>query len=340
MRASLQHHRSAVRTPLQEVIPLHTPYRMHIEVTNICNFKCIFCPPYNSPKLKKLTRQNMTLALFKKIIDDVSLFPDRIKKLYCHNFGEPLINRDLPRMIAYARERNVTEQIELLTNGSLLNHKLNRELVQAGLDHICIAVEALDAKGYLKLAKYKINYEEFVDNIRDLFKNRGNCTLHIKIADISIKTKQDEAYFYDTFGDICDSIFIENIVNQDEGYAYDELRDLKARFDKGQYGEDLHEILVCPNIFFTMTVNSDGTVSPCCVDWRRELLMGDAVQQSLPEIWSGRLWRTLQVINLKGDRRLHPVCGKCNYLKYSTDPRDDIDRYAEPLLQKLDNCKA
>ena len=332
--AAIQSHRSKTRTPLHEVIPLETPYRMHIEVTNICNFRCIFCAPYNSRELSPKKR-NMSLPFFRKIIDDLSRFPQALKKLYLHNFGEPLVNRDLPSMIQYSKERGVTEQIELITNGSLLNPAVNRALVRAGLDHMTISVEGTTAEDYLAIARYKIDFSRFVDAIRDFYENRGRCTLHIKIADISIRSKEQEERFYDLFGGIADSVFVENIVNQDDAYPYSELGAFKTAFSKGQYGEEIQECTVCPSLFFMLAVNSDGSVSPCCVDWRRQVLVGDCKEQSLVEIWHGAPLNRMRLLHLQGKRHEHAVCAGCNYLKYSSDPRDNIDDYAEPILQRI-----
>ncbi|MEW6668830.1 MAG: radical SAM/SPASM domain-containing protein [Thermodesulfobacteriota bacterium] len=335
MNATIKSHRSENRTPLQEVIPLETPYRMHIEVTNLCNFKCIFCPPYNSGKGVGPKKQNMSFPFFKKIIDDLGRFPQKLKKLYFHNFGEPLINKHLPAMIQYAKDRDVTEQTELITNGSLLAREVNRSLVRSGLDHITISVEGLTEHDYLSVARYKIRYARFIDAIRDFFENKGHCTVHIKIADIALRSKDHEERFYHMFGDMADTIFIENIVNQDDAYPYTELNTFKSTFSRGQYGEDLQNIKVCPSLFFMLTVNSDGSVSPCCVDWRRQVLIGHCSRQTLLEIWHGAPLSHLQILHLQGQRHQHAICSKCNYLTYSSDPRDNIDEYADRLLHRL-----
>ncbi len=334
MNATIKSHRSENRTLLHEVIPLKTPYRMHIEVTNICNFKCIFCAPYNSTGLAP-KKQNMPFPLFRKIIDDLGRFPQKLKKMYFHNFGEPLVNKNLPAMIQYAKDHDVTERTELITNGSLLSPEVNRALVRSGLDHMTISIEGITEQDYLRIAKYKMNYTRFVDAIRDFYHNRGRCTVHIKIADIALRSKEQEERFYDIFGAIADSVFVENIVNQDAAYSYPELNMLKSVFPKGQYGEDLQDIEVCPSLFFMLAVNSDGSVSPCCVDWKRRISVGHCSNQSLREIWHGTPLNQLQILHLTGKRHQHAICSKCNYLKYSSDPRDKIDDYSDDLLHRI-----
>ena len=333
MTARVGNHRSPTRTPLNEVLPLRTPFRLHVEVTNHCNFRCIFCPPYDERRTEEIPRKHMSFEFFQKLVDDMALFPDPLKKLYCHNFGEPLLNRDLPRMIAYAKAKGVVENIELLTNGALLEPGVNRQLIDAGLDHLCVSVEALDEAGYMSIARSRLDYPRFLSGIRDFFENRRDCTVHVKIADIGLKDDADRDRFYELFGRCCDSIFVENIVDQDEGYHYERLKAVKTSFEKGQYQDSLQEISVCPSIFYMLVVNSDGSVSPCCVDWRRDIVVGDANRQSLPEIWQGKPLQDLRLLHLSGKRSSHPVCANCNFLKYSTDPRDIIDGHASALAQ-------
>ena len=62
---------------------------------------------------------------FTKIVDDLAAWPgERIKVIRIIGFGEPLANRETPRMIAYLKERNVAERIEMTTNASLLTEDM------------------------------------------------------------------------------------------------------------------------------------------------------------------------------------------------------------------------
>jgi MoaA/NifB/PqqE/SkfB family radical SAM enzyme len=85
----------------------------------------------------------MKMELFKKTVDDLKEFPDKIKKIKIGNHGEPTMHPDLPKHVEYARKSGVADIVEIFTNGSKLNPKLNRELVDAGLQRINISLEGL-----------------------------------------------------------------------------------------------------------------------------------------------------------------------------------------------------
>ena len=91
----------------------------------------------------------------------------------------------LPEFIKYARDSGTAEIIEVFTNGSKLNPELNRKLVDSGLQRINISLEGLSEERYLKVAKAKINWNEFVANIKDLYeysRNKGDLVIYVKIV--------------------------------------------------------------------------------------------------------------------------------------------------------------
>ena len=320
------------RTKLEEVIPLRTPLLVFLDPSSLCNFQCIFCPLGNRQKAKESGRKRtfMSFEHYKKIIDDMTGFPDKIKTLRLYKDGEPLINSRLPDMIRYAKEKNVAQNIDLTTNGSLLTYDLGEALVNAGLDRIIISVEALSSKEYFEISKYKVDFRQYVDNIRHLYENKGSMTILIKITDVGVKGRDQE--FYDIFGDICDEISIDQITPVWPEYQIDEK--IKTSFDKDVYGQALiSSVEVCPYIFYSMSINANGTVSACFVDWEQKIILGDAFSDSIVDIWNSTKHKALQLAHLEQKRSGLAVCENCGQLQYGSP--DNIDSYKEELLSRL-----
>ena len=151
----------------------------------MCNFKCSFCFQADvlGKKEKGFPHGMMKMDLFKKTVDDLKSFPEKIKKIKIGNHGEPTLHPLLPKFIEYARKSNVSEMIEVFTNGSKLGPKLNKELVDSGLQRINISLEGLSSERYLKVAGAKINWEDFVKNIKDLYdysRNKGDLSIYVR----------------------------------------------------------------------------------------------------------------------------------------------------------------
>lgn len=318
---------SAKKRPLQELVPLKTPLSAHVDISSVCNYKCSFCFQADMEGMKKvgLKRGFMELSLFKKIIDDFSAFPEKIKKIKIGNHGEPTLNPNVVEMVKYAKDSGTAEIIEMFTNGSKLEPALNRGLVDAGLERINISLEGLTDERYWQVAGVKQNFQEIIDGVRSLYEiktaKNSDLKIYVKIADqahalkkdsneIFILSEDERKYFFDTFGPICDEIFIEKVVPQ---WAETQINKQNEVTETGMYGQAIGQWKeVCPFTFMYLHFNCDGTVSPCTLDWPRKVVIGNAITESVSEIWYGKSLRELQVAMLAGKRKCINFCGACS----------------------------
>ena len=320
------------RNKLEDEIPLATPYTLAIDPCNLCNFRCKFCAMQSSNEPRNYQKQMMPLSLFKKIMDDLSRFPDKLKVLRINGQGEPLLNEDIIEMIRYAKAKGVADFIETITNGSRLNPEFNKKLVESGIDRIRISVEAVDEEGYQEIAGVKINFEEFLSNIRDLYERSGDgCEIYIKPVDAAVDTQEKKARYYQLFEEICDQIFIDGVIP-----LWSDWDELNQNFEvrkTGMHGQELRAVQVCPYPFYSLIVNADGEVTVCCADWRRKLVVGDLKIQSLHDIWHGEPLRAFWKDLLLGKKDAYEMCRKC--LLPMFDCNDNIDAYAGQILARL-----
>ena len=99
--------------PLKELLPLPLPLSMFIDPVNLCNFRCTFCPTGDFELLGKFKRPkgSMKYDLYTKIIDDLQFMcktnNKRLYRLHLYKDGEPLLNKNIRNMIAYAKEKKV-----------------------------------------------------------------------------------------------------------------------------------------------------------------------------------------------------------------------------------------
>lgn len=319
--------RTENRTALQDVIPLETPFHIFLDPSAACNFKCKFC--FNRDKSKTF-HKIMEYELFEKIISDLKLFPDKLKILRLYKEGEPLLNKNLPKMIYHAKKNDVCEKVDFTTNGSLLGIGKNKELIDSGLDAIIISVQGINEKQYYETSGIKIDFEEYVKNIKNLYKNKENCRIHIKTTDTNM-SGLNEKKFYDIFGDICDEISIDKVTPI---WPDLEVDNSKGEFEYGIYGNKIDNIHICPYIFYSLTINSDGSVSSCFLDWKHSNILGDVNKHSFFKIWNSEEVFNIRKAHLKGNIDNYPICKNCGQLKYGM--ADNIDDYSEEILLNLE----
>jgi radical SAM protein with 4Fe4S-binding SPASM domain len=320
------------RTRLETVIPLATPMVLFVDPSSACNFKCKFCPNGDVKLIRTTGRWQgpMDIDVYRKIIDDLKEFDEPLKVLRLYKEGEPFLNKNFAEMIWYAKKAGIAQSIDTTTNGYLLEPERIKPVLDAGIDRINISVDGLSDEQFLEFTGVKVKFDKFIENIRNMYEMKGSCEICIKIAGDFLST-DDKNKFYQVFGNYADRIFIENVAPC--WPEFDVQDRLGVKMDKGIYDQPLSEVNTCPYIFYSMSVNSDGTVSLCFLDWARKLLIGDIRKESLKDIWNGNTLFQHRYEHLQGKRKENPICAACGQLSHCLP--DNIDPYADTLLKKL-----
>jgi 8-amino-3,8-dideoxy-alpha-D-manno-octulosonate transaminase len=116
-----------------------------IETTSQCNIKCPYCPVSKIDRGRHL----MDEALYRKIIDELAEinFKGRVSP---HFYGEPLVDKRLPALCAYARRKLPDADIVVHTNGTRFRQPIFDELIEAGVSgfvvtlHMGLATKTVD----------------------------------------------------------------------------------------------------------------------------------------------------------------------------------------------------
>jgi radical SAM protein with 4Fe4S-binding SPASM domain len=310
------------RTELWKQIPLKTPYVIYIEPSGFCNLKCEFCPQSVDPD--NLKRDIMSFSMWQKAIAQIKEFESPIKMLRVCGNGEPLMNPKIVEMLHYST--GIAEKIELVTNGTMLNHHIVNNIGQY-CTRIIISVEGLSSDDYEKITTRKINFDDFVKNISDLYANKHECVIAIKTIDKVANTFEKKNFFYKTFEDICDETYIENLIPM-----WPELPlpyDIKSRWDNS----NINFKKTCVQIFKSLQIYANGDVTPCCVDWKRKNKIGNIGWMSLKDIWESCILKGFQEHHLGSAKRDFTPCYDC-VMNETCDP-DDIDEYCGDILEKI-----
>ena len=326
------------RCRLAESLPLQTPLSIQIDPSNLCNFRCLFCPTGHPDLLRQAGRskgQLMSWTLYEKLISELAAFPQPLKTLSLHKDGEPLINPRIAEMVSLAQKRNIAEKIVILTNASLLTRELSISLINAGLDVIRISVEHVSKEGYRKFTQVYDDYEKIVQNVRMLREERDRLQsplfISAKLIDFGLSSDELDIFARD-FSASCDEISRTTA----QGWSLSEIFDFTLGSNPvvsldGQTPLKPQRI-ACPFPFYTMAVNANGLVSPCPDDWSHKAAAGDANIQTLQEIWNGLRLREFRLMHLEGRRGRNAACAKCHCIQGIPDD-SDLDAHLEQLTR-------
>lgn len=328
---------------MRDVAPLDTPYSINISVTEYCNLNCNFCP-YHGLAHRLSEKGTMPLDFYKRFIDQLDEFPGRIRRFQFAGAGEPTLHPNLLEMIAYAKEKDVADEVMLTTNGLLLNPEYNLKLIETGLDLLRISVPAIDNETAYEITGHKIDVTEpYIENIRHIFQHKTNMTILCKATNFALGGKgggetnpELEEKFYSMYDDICDYCVVEAIApwagTDDESLKKQGLSSLPEVTLLGKQRESKR---FCEVIFYYVYIDSQGNVYPCqCSPADTPVIGKIGGPESLMEIWNSKRYLNLRIANLEEKLSYCKVCGGNNFIE-TQNIDEDRDIIYKRLKEKL-----
>jgi MoaA/NifB/PqqE/SkfB family radical SAM enzyme len=145
------------------------PTQLYVEVTNRCNSLCASCPLTTDHFVAYESKRHLAWDDFRRIVDQ---FP-RLDRVVLHGIGEPLLNKDLPRFVAYLKERGA--MVLFNTNAILLDQKRGDALAAANLDELRVSLDAVTPELYTQLRGVD-QLARVIRNLKAFIKRHGGLT--------------------------------------------------------------------------------------------------------------------------------------------------------------------
>jgi radical SAM protein with 4Fe4S-binding SPASM domain len=254
---------------------------------------------------------NMDMDLYKKILKECS--ENAVPSIKLNYRGEPTMNKRLPDMIRLAKEAGILE-VQLNTNGVLINEKLAGEMIDAGLDRIKFSIDGATAEVYEKIRG--TNFERVVSNVQNFVRIRNEKGLIRPIVHVQMvymKENQDDAIQFVHFW--------KNIVNRIGmgRYRSTSRNPDDARLDEHRVLETPVATIPCAQLWQRLLITFDGTVVMCCGDQKVQMPVGDVTKTSLKEIWRSPALMKYRAWHMEDNSRKMTICPPCEMNK--TDPK-------------------
>jgi radical SAM protein with 4Fe4S-binding SPASM domain len=148
-------------------MPAHDPVCLYLETTNRCNLLCTTCPR-TYEELEPTA--DMSWKLFCSIVNQIP----NLSRAVLHGVGEPMLVKNLPRMVRYLKDRGT--YVLFNTNGTVLNEKNGRALIESGLDELRVSLDAANAESF-RAIRGKNYFNRILKNVRafrDLQEREGH----------------------------------------------------------------------------------------------------------------------------------------------------------------------
>lgn len=288
--------------PKKLIIP-EFPLHLDIGITSKCNLKCPMCTRTQliAEGRWPIPIKDLEFELFKKAINEGALLG--LCAVNFDNFGEPLINPDIFKMIKYAKDKGILD-VFFHTNATLLNRDKARKLIKAGLDKLIISFDSPYPKEYEKI-RVGAKFDKVVENIKNLAKLKKELGVikpltRINCINFPGKTEKEKKDTIKLLSPLVDSVSFIDYVDP-----------VKKR--KGLFTKNYKSQFVCPQIITRLTVWEDGKISPCCMDYDRTLQLGDLHQDTLTTAWNSKKLKLIRERHMAGRFFDIPACGNCDF---------------------------
>ncbi len=270
--------------------------KVYVEISNICNLRCSFCPGTTREK------HRMTLNEFETVLLKIRDYTDYI---YFHLLGEPLCHPEFPIFLNLADKMNF--KVIITTNGTLLNK--NRDILLNSSSHYKTVIslhsfEANDNKNdfeeYLKIC---FEYTKLAENrktvVLRLWNNGGKDSLNDEILNTL------ENYFPKPWAEERNGTRIGNKIYLQYGNKFD-WPTLESN--------DTDENIFCYGLRDQIGILADGTVVPCCLDNNGEINLGNIFEKDLDEIINSP--RAQSIYNGFSCRKApEELCKRCSFVR-------------------------
>jgi radical SAM protein with 4Fe4S-binding SPASM domain len=280
--------------------------KVNIEISNICNLQCSFCPPVEREK------KMMSLEMFQKVIEQVAPLTDQVT---LHLMGDPLVHPKLSEFIQICSRHQTP--VFFVTNGVLMSEIKEDILLDPIVRQVNFSLHSFhdnfgDKDPTIYLDKIFRFVKRAFEQRPDLYVNFRLWNLNEPLGSgVQNRSMLDRIaeHFQVTLKDNVDvqknkSIKILNrlYLHFDTEFTWPAL-DLPSLGDRGTcYGLSSH-----------FGVLADGTVVPCCLDKEGKIPLGNVETESILSILENTRSRSI-LSGFKSNRLIETLCQKCNYI--------------------------
>jgi radical SAM protein with 4Fe4S-binding SPASM domain len=191
----------------------------------------------------------------------------------------------------------------IFTNAANFNEQKAEAIMRAGLDVLWISFDGY-SKEYFERSRQPLQYEHVKNNIELAIAARKKIGAHTKLAIQAV---------YNPLGN---SIINEEVIRF-KSYWLRRVDMVNLQRLHSWHGYLKSQVprcgnIVCKDIFQYLTINWDGSVTPCCVDYEGNLIVGDVRESQLQQIWFGNRFVELRKILLDDVQEI-AMCSECTH---------------------------
>ncbi|MBI3091843.1 MAG: SPASM domain-containing protein [Candidatus Tectomicrobia bacterium] len=297
----------------------HLPSNLTLDIGNICDLRCPLCPTGIGDR--SASKGVMGLAQFRQIIDEVG---GRVLTVNLHNWGEPLLNKHLVAMIAYAKSYGL--EVRISSNLNALTEPVAEGLLRAGLDKLYVSCDGITPESY---AQYRRggDYATVMGNLRGLLQKKRELGLRGTRIIWLFHIFQHNEHEVEGARALAKELGVELRLNRMRTAMGREIFESAAQaiardgawiprnpaysaFDTAS-GTARRPMSRCRKPWREAMVNWDGSVLPCCAIYSERHTYGNALEEGFRRVWNNERYQAARRTLRNQPARQATVCATC-----------------------------
>lgn len=267
---------------------------LRLELSNICNHKCVFCP--NSKLRRK--KVEMPPELVHRLLKEGAQLG--VKEVGFFMNGEPFVSSGLEEYIQYAKELDY--RVFITTNGALALPERIRKVIDSGLDSVKFSVNGGSRESYQKVHG-RDDYETVMQNLAYFREYRDEMKAKTRILASCVVTKyiadELDAHYQNLAKYADDVVFYR--AESFAGQMKKEVEELRIDIEHEHLPKyALPNKLPCPELFRVICVTAEGYLTLCCSEALNYLAILDMNEYSLKEAWHSERMCELRKQHMEG----------------------------------------
>ncbi len=296
--------------------PLGYPVIAQVEPANFCNLSCPLCLTSSMTKSRKPAL--LPFQTFQHFIDDCG---DYLLHLIFWNWGEPFLNPDLIRMIAYAKAKGVI--VHTSTNGNVpLDEAQAEALVDSGLDSLVVAVDGATQKTYEQYRQGG-RLDVVVSNIQKILRVRsmkGADTPRINMRFVVMRHNESEV---PAAKDLAKKLGVDYFTlktvdmppvlgsDLDQSYAPEKSDYRRYEYNAGTFTRK-EKPFVCMRPWKRITMDATGEIIPCEFEYQNKHSFGNIKDRNVLSVWKSHVATDFRKAFNSGHNDFY-LCRNCTY---------------------------
>jgi len=282
--------------------------RIHVEISNICNVQCSFCPIVERPK------EIMGVEQYQKILNQIVPLADDI---CLHLMGEPLAHPKIEELMEKTSEAG--GKVQITTNGLLIQRLGEMLIEQESLRQINFSLQAFKdnfpdrpLSGYL---------DPIIQFTRECFSRRPDVYINYRMwnyGDQSFKENEELINYLEkelSWDKLNREVDVSHIKSKKVFLNHKLYLHFDSRFEwPSPHFPIRSDKGTCQGLRNHFGIHADGSVVPCCLDKEAVITLGNAFEDSIESIIDGVRARSMREGFERGEL-VEDLCKRCTFIQ-------------------------